>query len=177
MKRKTALVTIFIAVSMSIASWSCGKKDGNNCPTCPSPPIFEPVLPSGAVMHSVPVPGSDQPFRWWISSITPPKESQVTVDQSYSFWVSCDGPKGFEYYLRMELSYGPGTERTGSSSGIGGKTDCSGNRGGTGGKISEWDRGKDIFLRFSVWTDRVKIWSAPARSPDIVVDEWAWKVE
>ena len=178
---RNTLSLFVVVLALAVTAGACGGK-GNP---------FEPdgsgedggiQPPPGAIVHSVPVPGSSKPFRWWIESLDPPKNSQLNVGQKFKATVRCDGPSGYSYALREEFSNGQGTEpiRMTSSQGSGTVSGCSRGIGpalGINSTLSSTGYPDLPYYRFSVWIEAGESIISPSRPPDLVIDEWiGWTI-
>ncbi|TSC74999.1 MAG: hypothetical protein G01um101430_679 [Parcubacteria group bacterium Gr01-1014_30] len=145
---------------------------GSGNPASPTTPI---IIPPGAIVHWVPVAGSNRPFRWWIVSLDPPKGSRLEVGQSFKAMIGCEGPSGYSYALKEEFSSGPGTDwiRITSGQSMGLISDCfRGSMEGLNSTLRSTGYPDLSHYRFSVWTEPGEIIINPdIRPPDLVVDE------
>ena len=171
---------LLVLLVVAVLSAGCGMFKSLTAPSRDDAP---PDIPPGATVYEVPLPGASSPFRWWISSITPDRNSQLVVGQNWSIKIACDAPDGYSFFMQKGFSSGPGTSILKHSSSTGGSTNgCSGGRSIAGpmGIVRLIDFPDDLpYYRFSVWVQAGGIGDLlpfPSRPPDIVVDEYiGWR--
>ena len=173
------------AVVLAVVLAACDR-----LPTGPSRDDAPPEIPPGATLHQVPLPGTSQTFRWWISSITPERGSQLVIGQHWSIQAACDAPNGYSFFLQGEFSDGPGTPGGINTDGYGYPVNLGAGSGSTDG--CSWARsvfgvGSEVkpstpnlpYVRFSVWVRAGTTFSPPGypiTPPDMVIDEFiGWR--
>ena len=180
MRNRNFFLALMIVAAVSSAA--CEMSSCDQSPTAPSGGSNTPVnVPSDATIHEAPLPGATAPFRWWITSITPGRNSQLVIGQSWSIGIACDAPEGYRYFIRWEFSNGPGgvsginpdgsmrsyfPGQYGNTNGCSGGASTSTDSGAVGAKTPDL-----LYVRFSVWIGASGP-TPPDRKPDVVVDEF-----
>ena len=178
MKRRALGTFCLIVASLMVAT--CNQSGT-------SPSVVTPMAPD-TVVHSVPLPGTNETFKTWVE-FTPAHNTQLVTGQTVSTRWQCDAPQGFSYYVLRGPTNGPGQPIIAAGNEYGDTDECrngvriestttAGNSVAciTNGGAANGNLGCGIaFYRFSIWVTAGKgnYSSAPApnRPADFVVDE------
>lgn len=169
---------VFVLICASVLSTACSRIFS---PTGASRDNAENTPPPGAVVHEVPLPGSRATFKWWISSTTPERNSQLTVGQRGVITIQCAAPDGYHYFFRGQFTDGSGTVLMSPGGGFFGDTNgCSGNSQTTSGEVVTSSTPDLPYFRFLLWVEAGMLprtgADEPDREPDFVFEEYlGWR--
>ncbi len=117
----TKLFRLFVVVlALVLVTSACGGKG----PTAPSSTKPEPTPFPGTDVKIVPMPGSETPFKFWVTNASPAIGSTLVAGQTPVMTWTCSIPSGYSVWVSGTYVRGDGSEVGGGGSSISSNNDC-----------------------------------------------------
>jgi hypothetical protein len=159
--------TVLVVLS-AIISACASKSSGDSGPTSPT-------VVADSITHSLPLSGETTPFSWTLD-LSPARNTQLTIGQSFSLTFRCNAPNGFTFYMNRGITTAPGPNWTTSLTRGWQNTASACSPSNFSGVTSQTSSSTpDMpYYRWEVWVERGSFTltsTPPVRPPDIVIDD------